>query len=277
MQNSSLLTEAAQMSKFNYAHYLPPSLALEYTRSIQQYDSYYSWAKDTLCTLPQNCLTTTIKDNLALIKMLGQPVVAINILRQILDDRQLLKEVASRSYRHTNHFDKIVVIDSGNNLGYRLTLHLWNPPYSEQETQDEQIHDHRFSFWSSVLVGRIVFQNYARDASGTIFNEYQYIPEKRDLATMRNFYIDVGGSPLLEGAPTKGKTGDVYHLPYNCIHRVVLPSSEMTCTLVLRGPRQKNYASVFSNSRKYDPSQNIMFSPDALSEKLLLILENFKE
>ena len=49
------------------------------------------------------------------------------------------------------------------------------PPFTESEVNDEQIHDHRFSFWSGVLLGRMVFQNYVRDGSGAMFNEHQYI------------------------------------------------------------------------------------------------------
>ncbi len=66
--------------------------------------------------------------------------------------------------------------------------------------------------------------------------------------------------------------GHPYSLDFAQIHRVLLPRTSPTCTLVLRGPRQKNYASVFSNSQKYDPSANEMFSPDQLAEKLRIIL-----
>jgi hypothetical protein len=240
--------------------------------SVTSYES----VKAILCNLPRNCSEVTRAENLALIGRLGRRHNVIAVLRHILDHQPLLREIAGCSYRHTNHFDKIVLLDSGSQLGYRLTMHLWIPPYSEQEANDEQIHDHRFSFWSAILVGKIVFQDYARDASGVVFNEYQYIPEKLNVSTVGNFYIDVGESPLLETGRSGGMAGEFYYLPYSRIHRVVLPSADMSCTLVLRGPRQKNYASVFSNSRKYNPSANVMFSPRALAGKLSMVLDEIE-
>jgi hypothetical protein len=237
----------------------------------------YEQVKNCLFHLPKDSSDVTRSENLSLIRRLGQYHTITQLLRHVLDNEPLLNEIAKRSYHHTNHFDKIVLVDTGDQLGYRLTLHLWNPPYSEQEVNDEQIHDHRFSFWSSILIGRIVFQNYVRDASGVMFGEYQYIPERLGLATMGNYYIDVGKSPLLETERSGGEAGEFYNLTYNRIHRVVLPRVEMSCTLVLRGPRQKNYASVFSNSQKYDPTGNSMFAPEALSEKLLKLLSEIEK
>jgi hypothetical protein len=233
----------------------------------------YEWVRNHLYTLARDCSPSTKAENLSLIGMLGRPDNITAVLRRVMDDKALLSEIANRSYHHTNHFDKIVLVDTGNQLGYRLTMHLWNPPYTEFEVNDEQIHDHRFSFWSNILVGKIVFQNYVRDASGVMFREYQYIPERLGVSTVGNYYIDVGESPLLEAEPSGWNAGEFYHLSYNQIHRVVLPRAEMSCTLVLRGPRQKNYASVFSNSQKYDPTGNTMFTPKSLADKLAVLVD----
>ena len=236
----------------------------------------YEEIRRILHNLPKDCSETTRKENLTLIGRLGRPKNITAALRFILSSESLLTEIAKRSYHHTNHFDKIVLVDTGSQLGYRLTLHLWCPPYSEREINDEQIHDHRFSFWSRILAGKIVFQNYVRDGSGVMFREYQYIPERLGVATTGNYYIDVGESPLLELQRSGQSAGEFYHLPYSQIHRVVLPRIEMSCTLVLRGPRQKNYASVFSNSQKYDPSANSMFTPMCLAQKLTRLLKGIE-
>ncbi|MFF7372633.1 hypothetical protein [Streptomyces tricolor] len=228
---------------------------------------------DTLDRLPVDRSEPTIAANLDLVHRLGQPGPMTGLLREILADDKALAAIAARSYQHTNHFDKIVLVDSGTALGYRLTLHLWNPPYSDAEAEDEQIHDHRFSFWSHVVLGTLTSQNFVRDATGVQFGEYQYIPEKiNDVATVGNYYVNVGTSPLLEADRPAVPQGHSYSLDFAQIHRVLLPRTSPTCTLVLRGPRQKNYASVFSNSQKYDPSANEMFSPAQLAEKLRIIL-----
>lgn len=230
-----------------------------------------------LTNLPRDWSGKTRTHNLSVIERLGKQGSIFQLFECILNDQSLIEEIAKRSYRHTNHFDKIVLIDSGDRLGYRLTLHLWTPPYSSNEANDEQIHDHRFSFWSHILTGRMISQNFVRDATGTFFAEYQYIPEKLGTSTVGNFYIDVGKSPLLESEKLEYRAGEFYSFPYNQIHRVVLPLTEMTCTIVLRGPRQKNYASVFSNSKMYDPSRNIMFSSKKLKDKLSAIMNTMEK
>ncbi|MEU6670235.1 hypothetical protein [Streptomyces sp. NPDC046727] len=230
---------------------------------------------DVLDRLPIDRSGPTVAANLGLIHQLGQPGTMTGLLQEILGDEKALATIAARSYAHTNHFDKIVLVDSGTPLGYRLTLHLWNPPYSDAEAEDEQIHDHRFSFVSHVVVGTLTSQNFVRDPTGVQFGEYQYIPEKlNDVATVGNYYVNVGTSPLLEADRPSVPQGHSYSLDFAQIHRVLLPRTSPTCTLVLRGPRQKNYASVFSNSQKYDPSANAMFAPAELAGKLRIILDH---
>ncbi len=227
----------------------------------------HGWLTRLFSRLPRASTPENIDRHLVLMRTLGSPDNIRHLLTTILRDEEVLQAVASRSYRHTNHFDKIVLVDSGARLGYRLTLHFWDPPYSSSEVEDEQIHDHRFSFWSHVLAGRVVFQNYNRDASGTLHNEYQYIPERQGLATVGNYYVDVGQSPLLEVEGTIAESRETYYLPFSQIHRVVL-RQELSCTLVLRGPRQKNYASVFTTRRKYDPSANAAFTRDQVRSRI---------
>jgi hypothetical protein len=162
--------------------------------------------------------------------------------------------------------------------GYRLTMHLWPPPFTDDEVDDEQIHDHRFNFWSSVLLGTLESQNFIRARCGAPIREYQYVPEKRSVATVGNFYKFTGVATLLDLPGSCVGIGEAYHLRYHSIHRVVLPRQKMTCTLVLRGPRLRQYSSVFSNSRRYDPArQNIMFTPGQLAVKLRLVLRALEQ
>lgn len=225
--------------------------------------------EQALGDLPRDHGAATIADNLRLIERLGRPARMRALLAALLDDGAALATVGGRSYRHTNHFDKIVLVDSGDPGGYRLTVHLWDPPYSAAEAADEQIHDHRFNFWSSVLAGDLRCQNYDRAPGGTPIGEYRYVPEKRaSVATVGNFYTHVADALLVERPPSWQPAGSAYHLPHEQIHRVVLPRDAMTCTLVLRGPRQRRYASVFSTTTRYEPSANVMFSARALAARL---------
>ncbi|MFG2981704.1 hypothetical protein ACGFYQ_10650 [Streptomyces sp. NPDC048258] len=230
------------------------------------YDTLHSIVEN----LPKKLDTDTVAGNLDMMRALSAPGVIVPILREAIERDSLRKEIADRSYRHVNHFDKIVLIDTGNSLGYRLTLHLWAPPYTEEELQDEMIHDHRFSFWSSVLVGNLVSENFTRTSDGPSFQEYRYFPEKVGLSTMSNFYEFMGETGLTTTEPATVPAGESYFLLNESIHRVLLPRTEMTCTLVLRSPRVRSYANVFNTAypRTDTTMKNVMFTPEQLTEKI---------
>ena len=50
--------------------------------------------------------------NTDLVDAIGESGRLIPLLRSISNDETLLREIAGRSYQHSNHFDKIVLIDS---------------------------------------------------------------------------------------------------------------------------------------------------------------------
>jgi hypothetical protein len=222
--------------------------------------------------LPPVRSESTIASNLRLIARLGRPESVLTLLEEILEDDRMLAEIAAGSYRHVNHFDKIVLVDSEHQSDYRLTFHLWNPPYTEEELNEELIHDHRFSFWSTVVTGTLRSESFSRAEGGLNFRQYEYVPERR---TRMNFYEFVGEAVLRSDGATEKPAGTSYYLSYEKIHRVQLPHTAMTCTLVLRGPRERSHSNVF-NTTYPDGSLRITnrpFSPDQLATKLADLAE----
>lgn len=178
-------------------------------------------------------------------RALSAPMYVASLLAEIIENERLLGQIASRSYRHVNHFEKIVLVDAQIEDGYRLTLHLWNPPYSIPELEDELIHDHRFSFWSAILVGTLRTEEFMPDESGETFNNYRYSPDRN---SEYNTYKYQGSVCLKRSEFALEKNGGVYHLPYDTTHRVLIPSDEMTCTMVLRSPRARTYSNVYNTN-----------------------------
>jgi hypothetical protein len=244
---------------------------------VPRYCRLLSDIEKELAALSRDASAGTIQRNLALVRSLGLRHQCAPLLREVLCDASLLDLVASRSYRHVNHFDKIVLIANDDLQGYRLTLHLWDPPYSASELEDELIHAHRFSFWSTILTGTLVSQNYVHAANGQLFRQYRYIPEKR-ARDFSDFYQFRGTVTLAKSDPDVKGTGDTYYLAAPSIHRIELPIARTTCSMVLRGPRLQNYSNVFNTSYpKSDSSfDNVMFTPQQLArrlEKLLRLLD----
>jgi hypothetical protein len=226
--------------------------------------------RETLMQLPPARSEETIAQNLHLIGGISQPRAVLALLDEVLASPARLASIASLSYHHVNHFDKIVLIDSDSPNGYRLTLHLWQPPYSAEELDDEIIHSHRFSFWSAILTGTLISENFDAADTGLPFRKYSYVPEKK---TKVNFYEFGGEAFLAPTANTDQSAGTAYYLPYEQIHRVVLPAEEMTCTLVLRGPRERNHSDVYNTSYPATDTQtaNHTFSSEELAAKLLAL------
>jgi hypothetical protein len=209
-----------------------------------------------VAAIPRNKTKEIVDENLVLVGWLGERGTILELLLEVLRSDQLLATIASRSYRHVNQFDKIVLIGNDDPEAYRITLHLWTPPYAVGAREQELIHGHRFSFWSVVLVGNVSSENYARVASGGgVFREY------------------AGDTQLARSGEYRKWAGESYFLDASNIHRITLPS-EITCTLVLRGPRLQPYSSVF-NTRYPDQDTrlpNVMFTSAELEQRLVRLV-----
>ena len=215
---------------------------------------------------------TTIQDNLALLNRVGVRDSFVPLIERIISNPGLLAEVASRSYRHVNHFDKLVLVGSDKLHGYRLTLHLWSPPYGDKELKKESIHDHRFNFWSVILTGILMSENFVESPDGEVMRQYRYVPEKRTL-DVKNFYQFIGETRLSRSETLRKYAGESYYQSSPSIHRVLLPDS-MTCTLVLRGPRQRNFTNTFRTDQPKVNTQveTSMYSASVVEEKLKALL-----
>jgi hypothetical protein len=227
---------------------------------------------DILDSLPLDESRATVASNLMLINQLADVEYFIPMVKKIVADRGALGEIAARSYRHVNYFDKIVLSESTNPNGYRLTLHLWMPPFTDRELKKESLHDHRFSFWSAILVGTLQSENFIEDSNGQVMQHYQYIPEDR-AGDSRNLYKFIGDTRLLKASALERRPGESYYQPYFGVHRVILPKS-ISCTIVLRGPRQKVFTNTFRTDIPKADTQivNAMFSADVIEKKLIAIV-----
>ena len=227
-----------------------------------------------LRALPLGDSPERINANRDLSGWLGQPIQTLAILRNVLSDPGALLAVASRSYPHINLFDKIVLVGGDDPSDYRLTLHLWTPPYTDSERSQELIHAHRFNFWSTVLTGTLTSERFELAASGRPFHRYRYVPETARTVEFCDFYEFCGAVRLANNGPERQRTGTTYYLAAPTIHRIIVPRESMTCSMVLRGPRLQDHSDVYNTSY---PSQstrfaNKMFSPGQLRVRLARLL-----
>lgn len=219
-----------------------------------------------------------VSDNSQYLQNLAKNNIPTLLIKEILNDDQLLEEVASRSYEHVNHFDKIVLIDNPDPKGYRLTIHSWNCNYGKEVPDEELIHNHRFSFWSHIFRGNLTSENFLESKDFSIekktFNRYVYRPSN----TGNIHDCDFDKKAQLNKIETvTHRQGDVYYLNYNITHRILLPKEgENLCTFVIRGPREREYTNTYNTFYpERGKSSNVpMMTKEELREKLIKILEN---
>lgn len=219
-----------------------------------------------------------VKNNLQYLEDLVKKDVPTSLISEILNNEELLEEIASRSYEHVNHFDKIVLIDNPDPKGYRLTLHSWNCNYGKEIPDEELIHNHRFSFWSHIFRGNLTSENFLEAKEFSIekktFNRYVYRPSN----TGNIHDCEFDAKAQLDKIETiTHKQGEVYYLNYKITHRILLPKDgENLCTFVLRGPREREYTNTYNTFYpERGQSSNVpMMTKEELRKKLLKILEN---
>lgn len=89
----------------------------------------------------------------------------IYLIKDVLNNPELLSKVANRSYTHALGFDKIVLMDLRKDIPKvsqktQLRLHIWNPENTGALPIVEALHEHSFDFVSTVLTGHLENQQF---------------------------------------------------------------------------------------------------------------------
>ncbi|RZK07225.1 MAG: hypothetical protein EOO84_11090 [Pantoea sp.] len=199
------------------------------------------------------------------------------LIKEIISDPDYLAEVASNSYKHVNHFSKVVLINDANQDNCRLTLHIWKPPFTETEISQELIHDHRFSFSSYVLCGKqtheIFRENPVKSVTKVRFQKYKYLPSATGNIHDCFFEEDVYLDQIQEKVVTRG---NIYTMKNESIHRIVFPEGdEPIISFLVRGPRKRNYTHTYNTfyPREGTESSVPMYTPDELHTLLSYTLD----
>ena len=150
-----------------------------------------------------------------------------------------LQSIARRSYRHGNGFLKIVLLENG----YKLRLHIWLPG----TPCEENVHDHRWSFASTVLCGSLrseLFAYLGEDPAGE-FREFRY--EQRQAKP-------VGRARLLRLSTEVYRAGDAYCLPREVLHRIAHHGENLVATLMCSAPQGEAGCRLLSDREERAPA-----------------------
>jgi hypothetical protein len=92
------------------------------------------------------------------------------MLSILTNEERCLADVARRSYRHYNGFDRFELFPASH-LGYGARLHIW---WLDETSSGEHIHTHPWDFASLIVAGSLTFEQYTEDGEGEEFFVHYY-------------------------------------------------------------------------------------------------------
>lgn len=176
-------------------------------------------------------------------------------LRSLLSDPAALSVVASRSYRHGNGFLKIVLHRS---RALSLRLHI------QDGSAEENVHDHRWTFASTVLTGALehdLFHDVA-PGRGLRFDEWRYV---RDAHSAQKHAL--GPAWVERHSRHFVSAGQSYWLRASHLHRIRW-SSPGTSTLVATWAAERADNRLLSSTEVVPTTSIEQLSAEALAASL---------
>lgn len=183
---------------------------------------------------------------------------------------QLLQETASRrspptfAQQHPNGFDKILISESGE---FKLIAHFW-----KAEHRDNDVHDHRWHFTSSVLQGGLVADEFVPSDNGTIMDRFRYSSPSGG----SHFTLTADGQEKIAPAATSLLEAPcVYFQDRSALHRARTSSS--TVTLLVQESVRVEQTTVYRDTSAYRISpggQSRVAVQSVPAERLSCHLEN---
>ncbi len=176
------------------------------------------------------------RDLVAVLEKLLEAGAFSDFLCSLVDNDLALNEMANKSYRHPNGYDKLVLISPNEfPVPYELRLHHWPEEGSGSESD---IHNHGWDFASHIVFGSLSCEEFERAESGTRYRKIEYLRQSQG-----SFTFSEGASHEL--AMTKSfilESGETYFQPRGILHRVFSSAKVGTCTIVLQGVTESTIA-----------------------------------
>ena len=159
----------------------------------------------------------------------------LNLAAVALSDPVRLATLARESYRHDNGFLKLLLFRSQCDH-LRVRLHIW----PKTDVRRQNIHDHRFSFWSRIVRGRMI--NHVWEVGvGEIREHFQYYSRAG-----KSYYamMKLGTTSLVETRQFCVAAGGSYFFESGCLHAIECPVE--TVTILVEDRRElRPFANVY--------------------------------
>lgn len=157
------------------------------------------------------------------------------MIGSVCASNNLLIACAGLSVRHPLGFDKFVLYSTDL---YQLRLHIWWPGEAHGT---EHIHNHRFSFVSGIIAGRIIVASYRPERDGVPHRGFR---ETKDPVAGGYSYRPSGPVQVNLASLQTLCAGCAYYLDSGELHRVQAAGGGLAATLFIRFPRNRENTDV---------------------------------
>jgi hypothetical protein len=169
------------------------------------------------------------------------------ILTFCLENETALHRMADDSYLHINGFYKMLLASSG---GVRLRLHVWGSNINFEHSEGENDpHDHRWSFVSSPVIGKVTETRFREVECSRAPNSTYLIYHCRPRQFGKVRVAKVGKIGLQSAGSSTRAPGDIYSCDADQIHLIRPTTTGLSATLVVTGPPTRTFARVYSRGK----------------------------
>jgi hypothetical protein len=155
----------------------------------------------------------------------SRPESVGRIIDAVCSDDALAARCFRASVTHPLGFDKYMLLASAR---YQLRLHIWWP---ELRRGREDIHNHRFSFVSGMVTGKLQVSTYEIGKKGAMMQRFKEVrnPASGDYRYEPDQEVCIRQTNMLTLEANSG-----YYMDSAVLHRVDVPAGMLAATLFLR-------------------------------------------
>ena len=167
-----------------------------------------------------------------------QNVKLLKVIKNIINNEDILIEISKKSYIHNNGFAKIFLIDKRPH--YALRLHIW----PSLENLNPSIHDHPWDITVKIISGEYTWVNYSvediDDKNASLYKcNYRDNYNSHEIVFSKKITV-------LEKESINYKQGDIFNYSKNIYHSIYKLNANYVDSLILCGITVEPTANIIS-------------------------------
>jgi hypothetical protein len=201
---------------------------------------------DARVTYTLNEHTQTATDELtAHLAEVSRPESVSLMINAVRADEELAERCFRSALTHPLGFDKFLLFSSG---PYNLRLHIWWP---DEKRGREDVHNHRFSIFSGIVVGELQIAAYDVCQDGRMMRSYQEAHRQQDGGYQ---YTAPQNVKVKQISSMSLPHGSAYFLSSNVLHQVTTGAGAVAATLFVQVLEPRTSSLVLRGTREPAPT-----------------------